>query len=312
MPVFLDIPEKLFRREKENKALERYFSVIKGKEKPKFRLLGKHILKKKISQATAMLKSCMLCERKCAVNRLKGKKGYCRLGKDMLVSSFFEHHGEEPFFIPSFAVLFWSCNFECQYCQNWRISQRKETPNKVPEEELASIIDEHSSCKNVNFVGGEPTPQLPSILRVIHKMKSDMPVIWNSNFYMSEETMHLLVETVDVYLSDFKYGNNECAERLSKIPDYIEVVTRNHLLANSDSEMVVRHLVLPGHLDCCTKPILKWIAENLGDRVIVNLMDQYKPDYKASLYPEINRYPTKKEFQEAVDYAKKLKLNFIY
>ena len=292
-------------------CLKNYFLILEGKKKPKFLIAKeKGLLSKKIEKAYKMLESCQLCERRCKVNR-KEKEGFCKVKDKMLISSFFDHYGEEPFFIPSFTVFFWSCTFECVYCQNWTISQRYEKPFAFEPEELAKVIEKHSYCKNVNFVGGEPTPQLPFILKTLSFLNVDLPLIWNSNFYMSEEAMKLLKGIVDVYLSDFKYGNDECAERLSKVKNYTSVVKRNHLLASNDSELVIRHLVLPNHIECCTKPILEWIAKKLKRKVIVNLMDQYRPEYKAFSYKEIARKLTRKEFEEAITYAKELKLNFI-
>ncbi len=314
MPIsFADIP-KLFKKDKSvEEALKRYHKVVEKREKPKFRILGKELLLEKVKEAENILNACRFCERRCGANRQRWEKGYCQLGREMQISSFFEHHGEEQFFMPSFSVFFWSCNFNCQYCQNFKISQRKEAAHNIKEQELAETIDEHAlTCKNLSLTGGEPTLQIHNILKTLSEVKSDIPVILNSNFYMSEETLHLLIDVVDVYLSDFKYGYNECAERLSKIPNYVEIVKRNHLLAAQDSELVIRHLVLPGHIECCTKPILDWISLNLGKKVIVNLMDQYKPEHKSSLYREINRYLEPKEFKEVVDYAKKKKLNVIY
>ena len=118
-------------------------------------------------------------------------------------------------------------------------------------------------------------------------------------------------DIIDVYLSDWKYWNNECAERLSKVKNYLEIVRRNHDLAFKDSEMVIRHLVLPNHFECCTKNILKYISDNYGEKVIVNIMDQYRPVWKAYLYPDISRGLTDMEFKKAVNYAEDMGLNFI-
>jgi uncharacterized Fe-S radical SAM superfamily protein PflX len=91
---------------------------------------------------------------------------------------------------------------------------------------------------------------------------------------MSEISMDILKNIMDVYLTDWKYWNNECAERLSKVKNYLEIIRRNHDLAFKDSKMVIRHLVLPNHFECCTKNILKYISDNYGEKVIVNIMDQ--------------------------------------
>jgi putative pyruvate formate lyase activating enzyme len=128
---------------------------------------------------------------------------------------------------------------------------------------------------------------------------------------MSEKTMKLLDGVVDMYLSDFKYGNNECAKQLSKVENYFEICARNHLLAAKQAELTIRHLVLPNHVDCCTKPVLKWIAENMRTNSIVNIMDQYRPAYKAKEYMDIRQPVSKTEIEEAINYAKKLKLNFV-
>ncbi|MEM5778183.1 MAG: radical SAM protein [Candidatus Aenigmatarchaeota archaeon] len=289
------------------KALPRYRKILLKKAKAKFHLAN---LKEKTKLAYEILKSCELCERKCNVNRNE-KLGECKVGTKPLISSAFVHLGEEPMISPSFTIFFMGCNFHCAFCQNWSISQWFEKGYEISIKEIAEMIDKHSFCRNVNFVGGEPTPHLPFILDSLQFVKSNIPVVWNSNFYMSLKSMSLLKNVVDVYLSDWKYWDNKCAEILSKVKNYLEIIKRNHNLAFKDSEMIIRHLVLPNHFKCCTKPILNYIAENYGEKVIVNLMDQYRPQWKAYLYPDINKSLDEKEFQSSVKYAKELGLNFI-
>jgi len=293
-----------------NQALVNYHKILAGESLPRFRSVN---LKLKTEEAFKLLEECELCSRECRVNRTAGEKGYCRVGNKLSVSSCFDHLGEEYFFVPSFTIFFNSCTFSCQFCQNWEISQIEDTDGTVvvAETELAHAIDSHSYCKNVNFVGGEPTPYLPFILRTLSHVKSNIPVVWNSNFYMSDKSMSLLEGVVDVYLSDFKYGNDDCAQRLSDAPNYSEVVRRNHLLAFKEAELAIRHLILPNHLDCCTKPVLEFIADKFGDMAVVNLMDQYRPCYRARRFPDIDRRITAEEFETAVSYAQKLGLNFI-
>ena len=289
-------------------ALPHYLEILKKKRKPKFQS-HKNLLNSKIKEAFNLLKNCELCERKCLTNRYE-ELGWCKVGKEMKVSSCFVHIGEEYFLVPSFTIFFISCNFSCQFCQNYTISQRVEQGVKISEEELAMIIDEHSNCKNVNFVGGEPTPYLPFILKTLSFVKSDIPVVWNSNFYMTEKSMEQLHDIVDVYLSDWKYGNDKCAKRLSKVDNYFKIVSRNHQLAFNDSELAIRHLVLPNHFDCCTKPIFDFIAGHFKDKVIINIMDQYRPEFKASEHKDINRRIYQEEFKNAINYAEKSGLNF--
>jgi putative pyruvate formate lyase activating enzyme len=178
---------------------------------------------------------------------------------------------------------------------------------------LARAIDvrRREGSRNVNYVGGSPTPSLLWVLESLKYCRVNVPTIWNSNMYMSEKTMDILDGVIDMYLSDFKYGDDKCALRLSKVKNFFEVCSRNHLLAAKQAEITLRHLIMPNHVECCTKPILEWVAENIKGKCIVNLMDQYRPMFKAKQYPEINRKITEEEFEEVVNYAKKLKINYI-
>ncbi|AEC52710.1 hypothetical protein PNA2_1795 [Pyrococcus sp. NA2] len=317
-------------------ALPKYFSILEGEDEPNFLLAKrvsvnydprdsleelwqaheegmdklrnnelsenaeKNLLDLKALIAEKILEKCSLCEIKCGVNR-KENIGYCRV-KESLVASDFLHYGEEPELVPSYTIFFSGCNFRCVFCQNWDISQFRVGLEIVPEY-LALKIERafRFGAKNVNFVGGEPTPNLPYILEVLRHVNVPIPVVWNSNMYMSEETMRLLDGIVDIYLGDFKYGNNECARKYSKIPRYWETVTRNFLLAKEHfrAEFLIRHLVMPNHLECCTKPVLEWIAENLGRDVRINVMFQYRPEYKALEHEEIARMLTLEEMKRA-------------
>ncbi len=292
------------------KAIPNYLKILDKKLKPKFKL-NKKLLNEKIKEAFKILENCELCERKCHKNRLKDELGICKVGDKMQVSSIFEHLGEEYFFVPSLTIFFISCTFSCQFCQNWTISQRIEKGELMNEKRLAEVIDAHKNCKNMNFVGGSPTPYLPMILKTLKYINADLPVVWNSNFYMSEKSMDLLRGIVDVYLSDFKYGNDKCAERLSKIKNYTEIIKRNHLTAFKDSKLVIRHLILPNHIGCCSIPILNWVKEKFKDKVIMNIMSQYHPNYLSVNFPDIDRCISEEEFNKVVKYAERLGLNFI-
>ncbi len=260
----------------------------------------------KIALTERLLKNCVFCERRCKVNRYQ-EKGFCDVQETKIASEFL-HMGEERPLIPSHTIFFTGCTFKCVYCQNWDISQHSNLGMPISEQKLAEIIDSRRSegSLNVNFVGGDPNPHLLYILKTIRLIKQNLPVVWNSNFYMSQEAMCILEGFVDLYLTDFKYGNDHCALRLSNIPDYWKVVTRNHEQAWKSADMIIRHLVLPNHVECCTKPILDWIYDNLGKYVVLNIMAQYRPGFHAAEYADISRYLDKEEYQEAVNYARQL------
>jgi putative pyruvate formate lyase activating enzyme len=245
---------------------------------------------------------------------MTGGLGYCRCGNAIVVSSIFEHMGEEPELVPSGTVFTMGCTMRCRHCQNWTISQWVENGTEYTPQDLAKQVEQlrFNGCRNANLVGGEPTPWLWQWLETFKHVSANVPVVWNSNTYYSPETARLLAGFADVYLLDFKYGSGDCAQRISDAPNYWEVCTRNHLEAKKHGELIIRVLVLPNHLECCTKPILNWIAENLGTETRVNVMFQYRPEWRAHEIPELRRRLTKDETEKAVQLAEKAGLeNFI-
>ena len=299
-----------------SKLMKKFYETRDRVDKDKLKLKNlkkPSLLDLKIKLTEEIMKSCELCERKCHVNRMKNERGVCKVGKECSISSEFMHLGEESHIVPSHTIFFMGCTLNCQYCQNWSISQWFESGYEIEPEKLALRIEtkRKEGARNLNLVGGEPTPSLLCILKTLNSCQVNTPVIWNSNFYMSEKTMKILDGIVDMHLSDLKYGNDECGLRLSKVPNYFNVCSRNHLIASKNTGITIRHLVLPNHVECCTKPVFKWIADNIRDKAIVNIMAQYRPDYKANEYPDINRRVNKQEMDKAINYAKNLNLNFI-
>jgi putative pyruvate formate lyase activating enzyme len=280
----------------------------------KLTLPEKSYLDLKREIAKRMLGGCHFCSRRCGVNRLSDELGWCRCGSEAVVSSMFEHMGEEPELVPSGTIFTMGCSMRCKHCQNWSISQWFEQGEAYTPERLAEAVEHlrKGGCRNANLVGGDPTPWLAHWLEAFRYVNVSVPVVWNSNSYYSEESALLLSGFVDVYLLDFKYGNNECATRISEAPNYWEVCSRNHLYGKKYGELLIRVLVLPGHLECCTKPILNWIAEKLGASVRVNLMFQYRPEWRANEIPELRRRLTANEMGRAFQLAKEAGLtNFI-
>jgi len=325
-------------------SLARYFSILDGKSGPRFHILkafgvdfrpeadsgtlwrlhgkamkavksgragkgGMSLLDLKIALADRMLDSCSLCERRCGARRSAGMRGKCNVLEARIASEFM-HYGEEPELVPSYTIFFSGCTFNCVYCQNHDISQYASAGEHFSPGTVAGAIERSARARNVNWVGGDPTSNLPFILEVLAHSETMLPQVWNSNMYLTQESMALLDGVVDVYLTDFKYGNDDCARRFSKVERYWGVATRNHLLAREQAEVIVRHLVLPNHVECCSKPVLSWIASNLKN-VRVNVMDQYRPAYMAKEYPEIDRPLRISEFLEAKEHAIALGLKVV-
>ncbi|MEM4481436.1 MAG: radical SAM protein [Desulfurococcaceae archaeon] len=280
---------------------------LEDHEKPPFSYLD---LKAVI--ARRLMSPCRLCERKCGALRGEGKIGMCMVDKDAIVHSYFHHVGEEAPLVPSGTIFYGGCNFKCAFCQNYDISQVKAREGeRLSPRDLASIqvYLRRRGARNINHVGGEPTPHIPFILESMKYLDVNTPQLWNSNMYMSEESMRLLEDIIDIWLPDLKYGNNACAWRLSKVRGYWEIVTRNIRRAHECGDIIIRHLVLPNHIECCTKPVLDWIAAN-APRALLNIMEQYRPEHIVARYPhmysDIARRPTREEMMRAYQIADEL------
>jgi putative pyruvate formate lyase activating enzyme len=269
----------------------------------------------KIELTNRIVQSCQLCERKCNVNRLKDEKGFCGLGKDSLVSTYFLHMGEESVLVPSGTIFFTSCNFgPCVFCQNADISSDPGNGQIVTPPQLSKMVAslKREGAHNVNWVGGSPTPNLHNIVGSMKYTEVDICQLWNSNFYMSDKSTELLLDVIDFWLPDMKWFDDRCAAKYSRVPDYWSAVSRNHKASyeRGGGEMIVRHLLMPGHVECCTKPILEWISKTIP-KALVNIMGQYRPCYLVSNgkdYADINRRLFPEEIQEARKYADELGL----
>jgi putative pyruvate formate lyase activating enzyme len=283
------------------RAVDTYLRLPKKSATPK-----RSFLDLKIELANRIMKSCHFCTRRCGVDRTDAELGYCKCGETTVVSSVLEHMGEEPELVPSGTIFTMGCTMRCRHCQNWTISQWVEHGVAFSPEDLARAVERLRSngCRNANLVGGDPTPWLARWLEAFTHVDANVPVVWNSNSYYSHETAMLLAGFVDVYLLDFKYGNNECAIRLSDAPDYWTACTRNHLLGREHGELLIRVLVLPNHLECCLKPVLEWISRNLGRATRTNIMFQYRPAWRAHEVPELRRTLTPAERMKAIQLAR--------
>ena len=267
------------------------------------------LLDLKIELARRLFQACCLCERRCGVDR-RERAGICGVQESRIASEFL-HFGEESVLVPSYTIFFSGCTFHCVFCQNWDISQHR-CGSVVEPAALVSAIEQRKQqgARNVNWVGGDPTSNLLYILEVLNELDVNLPQVWNSNMYCSKETMTLLNGVMDVYLTDFKYGNDQCAQRLSKVENYTKVVHRNHMIAYQQGEIILRHLVLPHHSKCCSRPILQWIQKNTPE-IAANIMAQYRPEYHASEYRDINQPLSHGDYEELLQYAETLGLHLI-
>jgi putative pyruvate formate lyase activating enzyme len=278
-------------------------------------------LRQRIKLLKEFLKECRLCPRECRVNRLDGEAGVCQAGSELMVSSAFPHFGEEPPLVGyqgSGTIFLTHCNLRCIFCQNYDISHLGGGEQITSSDMARNMIRlQEMGCHNINFV--TPTHYAPQIVGSLPEAIEKglrLPIVYNCSGYESMEVIRLLEGVVDIYMPDVKYLDEKHSKRFSKAPDYPEVIKKilkemhrqvGDLTTNTkgiaERGLLIRHLVMP-HEVASSEAVLKFIAEEISVHSYVNIMDQYRPEYRAHEYPEINRRITHKEYIEAIQWAK--------
>lgn len=267
-------------------------------------------LQHRIAEARRLLRRCCLCERSCGVDRLAGETGWC--GCDDRSCSYFEGllWAEEAFITPTYAVFFAGCNLRCAFCY---AAQHNIVPSDYEPVDTAAVAGRVQKCgtapASFSLIGGEPTVHLHTALALSEAVAPEMPVVWNSNFYFSPQTAGLLDGCVDVFIADLHFGSDACAARIAGAERYLAVVRENLRWARGAGKLVVRHLVLPGHVDCCTEPALRWLAADLP-HVPVHVLTNYLPP-ESRLIPEIAQQLAHEEAERARAIARRLGLEAI-
>lgn len=276
-------------------------------------------------RAKRHLENCDLCANYCRVNRLAGQTGACRSGRQAVVSSYGPHHGEErPLvgFRGSGTIFFSWCNLQCVFCQNWEISQQGEG-RKVTTKQLADMMLElqQQGCHNINFVSpSHVVAQILEALPIAVEQGLRVPLVYNSGGYDSPEALELMDGVIDIYMPDMKFADSNVAQSYLKVKDYAEVnfaAVKEMYRQVGDLQLseagvarrglLIRHLVLPENLGG-TDRILEFLATEISPNTYLNLMDQYRPCYRANGYPPLNRRPSGVEFRIARATAKKFGL----
>ena len=266
------------------------------------------------------LEKCEICPHKCGVNRNEGKLGRCKSRNTIKVALYSIHDFEEPCISGkrgSGTIFFSNCNLNCIYCQNYEISQQG-LGKEIKIQELADIMikQQERNVENINLV--TPTSYVPQIIEAIKIAKNkglNIPIVYNTNGYETIETIKKLKGYVDIYLPDLKYAKNELGKKYSKVENYFEIATnaikemyKQVGIPKIDSNgimkkgLIVRHLILPNNIEN-SKMVLKWIKENIDEKVYISIMAQYFPTYRAKENIELNRKLTQKEYKEIEQYV---------
>jgi putative pyruvate formate lyase activating enzyme len=287
---------------------------------PSYKKISEDDFARRLACADEIIKKCTSCPRNCLADRTNGEFGTCKSGDKPIVSSYTPHFGEEPVLSGTNGagnIFFGNCNLRCDYCQNFVISQnpKAEIRNEISIERLSDIMLELQSlhCHNIGLVS--PTHFAASILKSIKHAADkglNLPIIYNTNGYDSVEMLKLYSDVIDIYLPDFKYGNNDYGGRFSKVPDYFdkvrlaikemyeqvgsELVYENRVVVRG---LIIRHLVLPNGL-AESEEVFKFIAE-LDSKIHISLMAQYYPTNRAEKNILLNRTVRNSEFTRVTE-----------
>jgi putative pyruvate formate lyase activating enzyme len=259
-----------------------------------------------------MLADCRFCAHDCGVNRLAGENGLCHAGAEARFFCAQTEVSDELELIPTFAIALSGCDLRCDFCITGGPSWNPRTGEPVRLEILAgqaraALAD---GARTIMVLGGEPTIHLPAALEFVSLLPDTARLVWKTNAHGSAQARELLDGMFDVWLADFKFGNDACAQRLAKVPDYVRVVRENLLWANEHSELIVRHLLMPGHVDCCWKPVAEWLAANLPG-VKVNLRSGFWPAWHSARHSNLRRTVSDSESEQAGRIARNCGLNLV-
>lgn len=272
-----------------------------------------------VHKLAACMNPCVLCPRKCRVHRSEVGKGFCGIGEKAVVSSVGPHFGEESVLVGfggSGTIFFAGCNLGCVFCQNFDISHHRHGHEMTIEQLARAMLElQNYGCSNINLV--TPTHVVAAIMAAVELARTKglvLPIVYNSGGYDSVETLKLLAGSIDIYMPDMKYADSTVAGELSEAPDYPEVnraaVKEMHKqVGDLEVEgglarrgLLVRHLVLPNRL-AGSFEIIDFLSEQISSKTMINIMDQYRPCFEASLHSKINRRPTSDEIESVRQYA---------
>jgi len=284
------------------------------------------LLQKRVGELQELYKNCTLCPRDCRVDRTRKQLGKCRASATLKISSAFPHFGEERPLVGqkgSGTIFLSHCGLRCIYCQNYTLSMEGEGV-EVPDERVAEAMLklQNLGCHNINWV--TPTHYLPGLLNALNlavPLGLKLPIVYNTSGYEKPEILKKLEGVVDIYLPDFKYWDPAMAAEYSSeaynYPHYARLAFKEMFRQVGDLEtdgrgvarrgLMVRHLVLPNRV-AGTREVLRFIAGELSKTTYVNIMRQYRPEYRAREFEAIDRRITGGEYAEALAWAKEFGL----
>ena len=220
------------------------------------------LLDVKIELARRIMTNCHMCSAACGVDRMVGRRGRCGLSAELAVGDYGGLYNEGPLVgAPTFGVFLQGCSLRCRFC--YRPDDIDGDTNRQDDQSLSELLDEARSAgaQSWHFMGGNPDHSIYGILRALKEVQAALPVVWNSALVMSPDAMRLLRGVVDIWIADYKFGNDRCAWATARCRGYNHAVQTNLAALTGEAHVLVRHMKTAGHADCCTETIRNQVQE---------------------------------------------------
>ncbi len=258
------------------------------------------------------LANCHFCAHHCGVDRTQGQTGPCQARTETRYFSAQTEVSDESELSPTFSIALGGCDLRCAFCitrqQSWSVTGgRLFVPEEIARAARRAL---GQGARTIMILGGEPTIHLHTALELVSHLPEEAALIWKTSGHGSAQARALLQGLFNYWVVDYKFGNDECAARLAGYPNYLAPVRENLVWAGSQAELIIRHLVMPGHVECCWRPVADWIANHLPGAK-VNLRTGFWPAPNEKRRTELRRYVADQEAETAGRIAQEFGLNLV-
>jgi len=193
---------------------------------------------------------CQNCAHYCQISA--GKRGICGVRENIDGKLYALNYGKaiachidpiekKPFFhfLPgshSLSIATVGCNFRCDNCQNWDISQGSKQIKEIPGENLSPQqivkLAIENKLPSISYTYTEPTIFLEYALDTMKIVKSQgLKNAWVTNGFLSKEALELIAPyldaaNVDLKSFDEKFYQKNCGGKLQPILDTLKLMKK--------------------------------------------------------------------------------------
>jgi putative pyruvate formate lyase activating enzyme len=240
---------------------------------------------------------------------MAGEQGRCRAGATARVFQAQTDMSDEQDIAPAFGICLSGCNLRCDFCVTGARSWDAEQGIAMSAQNVAARACQalQQGARSIQFMGGEPVIHPLFLLETIALLPKAACLVLKTNGLMNDRSLNLLDSLFDVWCVDYKFGNDACASRLSGLADYCRPLQEGLLRlaqrkscqeASNQPRLIIRHLLMPGHMDCCWTGVARWVAANLPGAAL-SLRTGFWPGWKSGRHAELRRTTSPEEEAQA-------------